>query len=124
MDGKKKGVRVPLNTHTYTHTHMLHGYYYDPLHGDCLRRVRRTGPFTYAIDGVFGDDEQPRTHAYWSAVVRIADPAKPHVLRVDFSGKPGKVPRTLRATHAGRTIRWEDGNVWRKLYVHAKQLRA
>ena len=103
----------------------MEGFYYDSFHGHCLRRVRRTGTHIYAIDGVFGDDEAPRTHRRWTATMRVvADDGIVRRLRVDFAGKVGKAPRYMFADYhrATRSLRWiEDGNVWRKLYVHPSQ---
>lgn len=97
----------------------MQGFYFDPLHGGCLRRVRRVDTDFYRIDGVYGSDEIPR-HGYWYAFARFVGPGR---LRVDFVGKPTKRPRFLHATYAadGR-IRWEDGNVWVPLHVHPRQL--
>lgn len=94
----------------------LDGWYYDPLHGHCLRRIERAPTAsTYRIYGVFGADERPRTGAPWVAIAVVQAPNR---LLVDFAGKPGKRPRFLRATVGRRRIDWEDGNVWHKLYVH------
>lgn len=92
---------------------------YDPKHGGCLRIVRRTGARTYVLHGVYGDDE-PGTHGYWYATA-CANAHDPTRLLVDFAGKPIKPDRFLVALHRGRTLQWEDGNVWRKLYAHRRQ---
>lgn len=101
----------------------MQGVYFDPLHGGCLRRVRRTSPRTYVVHGVYGDDEAPRTWGHWTATATVVSHEGDAVhLRVDFSGKPGKTPRVLTARYARRAICWEDGNVWTQLYVHPMQL--
>ena len=68
---------------------MIHGWYYDPLHGHCLRRVDRVGPDLYRIVGVYGDDE-PNTHAPLTAWMRATETSPDGSVRldVDFSGKP------------------------------------
>ena len=101
---------------------------YDPLHGGCLRVIRRTSPTAYCIHGVYGDDEPPHARgAYWSATLEVRERgAREWRLLVDFAGKPGKVPRQMTAAYvpAERCIRWSDGNVWRVLYVARAQLSA
>ena len=111
----------------------MQGFYYDPLHGGCLRRIDRTGsPTTYVIRGVFGSDEEAPdyTKGAWTAVVRVrprtASEQRENVdLTVDFAGKPGKSPRYLAAVYnpASRTLRWADGNVWTRMFHHPSQLR-
>ena len=93
------------------------GYYYDPKHGGCLRRIRNTGPDEYIIDGVYGRDEQPRTGRYWHATVR----AQGTHLDVHFDGKC-KLRKHYTARLRNRSILWDDANVWIRLYVHPKQL--
>ena len=98
---------------------MLTGFYYDPLHGGCLRRVKRLGKDTYLIVGVYGDDERPHTHGRWTATIKRVGS---DVLHVDFHGKPTKADRHMTATFDARVIKWSDGNVWRRLFVHGDQL--
>ena len=100
----------------------LEGWYHDPKHGHCLRRILRVSPGVYTIVGVYGDDETPRTHQAWTA--RVTTPDGRH-LRVDFGGKTLlSHARVYRATYDGaRRIDWEDGNHWTRLYVHPAQLR-
>jgi len=93
---------------------MIHGLYYDRLHGHCLRRVERVSPTTYRVVGVYGDDEAPLTHRAWTATIRTTDG---HRLAVDFAGKPIKTNRFMTAVYRDRQIHWSDGNVWRQLYV-------
>ena len=102
----------------------MHGLYYDPLHGHCLRKVERTSPDTYRIVGVYGDDEQPRTHQLWTATMRVTERRGDDEirLRVDFAGKPIKKNRFMTAVYSKRRIRWlEDGNEWKQLYSHPAQ---
>lgn len=102
---------------------MMQGWYYDPLHGDCLRRIRRTSHNRYRINGVYGDDE-PNTGGEWHAFVTATpDGAEDLLLKVDFVGKPTKSNRVMDARWSGRQIRWSDGNVWRMLHVSPAQLR-
>ena len=102
---------------------MIAGYYYDPLHGGCLRRVTRTSPTMYTITGVYGSDEVPHTHKLWTATMTVVrtDPNDIHVT-VDFSGKPIKRDRHMTAVYRHRKLVWSDGNVWKQLYVHPRQL--
>ena len=108
------------------HTNMLQGWYYDPLHGGCLRRVRRTSRDRYRITGVYGDDE-PHTGGSWYALVTAAPAdgvAEERIdLRVDFVGKPSKSNRLMTARWSRRRIYWDDGNVWQMLHVSPEQLR-
>ena len=89
----------------------MQGWYYDPKHGHTLRRIVPYGASgtRYLVHGVYGDDEAPLTHGYWSAIVQ-KDGTK---LLVDFAGKPAKAQRYLTAEyHAdAREIRWCDGAV-------------
>lgn len=99
---------------------VVRGVYYDPLHGGCLRRVVTTGRRTLRVHGVYGVDED-RTGRPWRARMTLLDPKGPSTgleLCVDFSGKPGKVPRFQRAVYRQRRLHWDDGNVWVQLYVH------
>ena len=101
----------------------MHGLYFDPLHGHCLRKVERTSHDTYRIVGVYGDDEQPLTHKVWTATMRVIERNGKEIrLRVDFAGKPMKKNRFMTAVYSDRRIRWvEDGNEWKQLYSHASQ---
>ena len=101
---------------------MLQGWYYDPLHGHCLRRIRRTSVHRYRIAGVYGDDE-PNTGGTWHAnVTATPDGDDEYVLEVDFAGKPTKRNRFMTARWSKRQIFWDDGNVWKQLYVSPLQL--
>ena len=106
----------------------MHGLYYDPLHGHCLRKIERMSPDEYRIVGVYGDDEKPHTHNMWTATMRVIErtgEGKREVirLRVDFAGKPIKKNRFMTAVYRDRRIKWvEDGNEWRQLFVHPRQL--
>ena len=104
----------------------MHGLYYDPKHGGCLRRIWRAGPDTYRIVGVYGSDETPHTHRSWYAQARVVSrSATKWGLVVDFAGKPIKPDRFLTASFepGKRRIRWEDGNTWQGLFYHASQLQ-
>lgn len=102
---------------------MLQGWYYDPLHGHCLRRIRRTSVHRYRITGVYGDDEQPNTGGTWHAnVTATPDGDEEYALEVDFAGKPTKRNRFMTARWSKRQIFWDDGNVWKQLYVSPLQL--
>ena len=101
----------------------LTGWYHDPLHGHCLRRITRLAPTRYRIHGAFGADETP-TGGYWHATLEVthAHADGTLLLLVDFAGKPGKVPRYLRGRWIPRraAIAWEDGNVWHQLHTHPR----
>lgn len=93
---------------------MLTGWYFDPKHGGCLRTIRPLSDGRYRIFGVYGDDEAPHTHQAWFADVRFTSST---TMCVDFAGKV-KPQRFLTAQVRQRTIVWEDGNVWIRMYVH------
>lgn len=99
----------------------MEGYYFDPKHGGCLRRIVtvRRG-LVYSVVGVYGDDE-PMTGRAWTACITVDDAG---TLVVDFAGKPIKHERFLTASYdaAARTISWCDGNTWTKLFVAPSQL--
>jgi hypothetical protein len=102
------------------------GYYYDPLHGNCLRRITHVGKHVYKIDGVYGDDENTttaQTGDHWFAHI-VATPKDDDTLslRVDFCGKPIKSNRFMMAEWKDRRIYWDDGNVWIQLYTTPRQL--
>ena len=102
----------------------LLGYYVDPKHGTCLRRIRCVNG-KIKIDGVYGDDE-PTTNEYWYALINIKSICdKYYLLDVDFGGKPTKKKRILTAKFfpGKRCIKWEDGNTWKKLYYNNKQFQ-
>ena len=104
----------------------MEGFYSDPLHGHCLRRIRVMVPFqSYRIDGVYGHDE-PNDGGYWHAHVRVLSRTETRwSLQVDFSGKPTKKKKVLKASFfpQSRRIQWEDRNVWKQMYTHPTQLR-
>ena len=99
----------------------MDGFYFDPNHGGCLRRVRRCkGSYHFCIDGVYGNDE-PHTGEYWFALMtrRRGTKAK---FDVTFVGKPVKSRMEYTATFFGDSIEWDDGNVWWRMYVNPLQL--
>lgn len=105
----------------------LAGFYFDAKHGGCLRRIVRRGDGRFKVLGVHGDDEDP-PHQYWYAMVDMGQHAlgaasEEYSLAVDFSGKPSKKAKKMKATwnRRKRCIYWEDGNTWQKLFVHWKQ---
>lgn len=101
----------------------MQGWYYDPRHGGCLRRITRCSPVLYRIKGVYGNDEAMPPHTKWHAFATVqAVYNDTMTVRVDFAGKPGRGERFLGATFDGRDLRWDDGNVWKGMYVHGSQL--
>jgi hypothetical protein len=100
---------------------MISGFYYDPKHGGCLRRIKKTEDGSYMIVGVYGNDEKS-TGKVWTAAVTYLDQEK---YKVDFSGKPFKLgPRKeqIFQVRGGGDLFWDDGNVWKKLYFAPEQL--
>ena len=97
----------------------LAGYYYDPKHGGCLRRVHDDG----RIVGVYGSHETGTPGTVWTAHASAIHGDPIWNLRVDFSGKPLKRNHFLFARFSNHSIRWQDGNEWKKLYVHPQQFR-
>ena len=118
---------------------MIEGFYFDPWHGGCLRRISKIGKNQYKIHGVYGNDDNlslPRnveyhpepstsTNKYWFATIQVdATVANLQYLNVDFGGKPGKKRMHYRAVYDSkkRVIRWDDSNKWKQMYFHKKQL--
>lgn len=107
----------------------LDGFYYDPKHGNCLRRVETLKKDEeYRIRGVYGDDE-PHTGSPWSAVMEKAHDDTSATFRVDFAGKAEREERFATAWPCasqngklGPDICWSDGNRWLRLYNHPTQL--
>ena len=48
---------------------MLTGYYYDPKHGGCLRKISKIDENSFKIIGAYGNDE-PNTNKKWTAIMR------------------------------------------------------
>lgn len=77
---------------------MIEGWYYDPLHGNCLRRIKRLGVRQYRIWGVYGSDE-PHTGDRWYATATATPRGREEYdLIVDFSGKPIKKKKNSKGT--------------------------
>ena len=118
---------------------MVAGFYFDPWHGGCLRRIVKVGERDYKIHGVYGNDDtvrRPRhveyhsesskmTHKYWYATLRVHE-TKNNVLhlKVHFGGKPDKPRVEYDATYDPRLriIQWDDTNVWQQVYYNPRQL--
>lgn len=96
----------------------MEGFYFDPKHGGCLRRIVRVDANHLAILGVYGDDER-WPGAPWHAV--MWEEGAPGHWHVHFTGKV-KRRKHYRAVSRGRSLHWDDGNAWQRLYVHASQL--
>lgn len=90
----------------------LSGLWYDPKHGGCLRRI--TGN---KIIGVYGDDETS-DGTWYANFIRNG-----RQVNVHFVGKPEKVPKCMVATLSRNSLRWSDGNVWRRMNYHKNQLK-
>lgn len=100
----------------------MEGLYFDPKHGNCLRRIEPLGRDEYRIRGVYGVDEE-HVGDPWTAVARRSTDG----LAVDFAGK---VTRSRRFLHAWpcpnaysrlNDLCWEDGNRWTRLRSHEFQ---
>lgn len=119
---------------------MLAGFYYDPWHGGCLRRILRVNQDTYKILGVYGNDDSTRvskrveydlepalmTNKFWHAkLIVVKREEDSYLLSVDFSEKRGKKRFHYKATYVvkERVIKWDDTNIWKQMYYHPKQLR-
>ena len=119
---------------------MLAGFYYDPWHGGCLRRILKVSENTYKILGVYGNDDSTRvskkleydpepasmTNKFWHAKLVIVEKNdNSYQLCVDFSEKEGKKRFRYKAIYImkERVIKWDDTNVWKQMYHHPKQLR-
>lgn len=119
---------------------MLAGFYYDPWHGGCLRRIIKVNEDTYRILGVYGNDESTKvskkleydpepssmTNKFWNATLVVTEKKEDvYKLNVDFSQKKGKQRFTYNAMYVvkERVIKWDDSNTWKQLYYHPKQLR-
>tara|TARA_B110001450_G_scaffold21327_1_gene19290 strand:+ start:868 stop:1197 length:330 start_codon:yes stop_codon:yes gene_type:complete len=95
----------------------MEGFYFDPLHGNCLRRIRTVLPCeTYRVDGVYGNDE-PNEGEHWFAFIRVVSRTDSKwKLEVDFAGKPitveeaaeGNLPPKEEMHPLGRQERVEE----------------
>jgi hypothetical protein len=118
---------------------MIEGFYFDPWHGGCLRRISKTKKNHYKIHGVYGNDERIRlpknveyhtetsdqTNKYWYATLEVYEnEANLYYLNVYFGGKPGKKRLHYNAVYDSkkRVIKWDDTNTWKQMYHHKKQL--
>jgi len=118
---------------------MIEGFYFDPWHGGCLRRIAKVKENHYKIYGVYGNDEvikipknveyhsesSEKTNKYWYATLQICDIEDNFLhLKVCFGGKPGKKRLQYDAVYdkKKRHIIWDDTNTWKQLYYHKKQL--
>jgi hypothetical protein len=118
---------------------MIEGFYFDPWHGGCLRRIVKLRKDRYLIHGVYGNDDNVRvskrleyhregastTNKYWHATLEvIARDGHLSHLHVYFGGKPTKKRLHYRAVYDGkkRVIQWDDSNEWKQMYHHHKQI--
>lgn len=97
----------------------MEGFYYDPKHGHCLRRVVKLSPTHYRILGVYGNDEGVASGGTWTAIATRVSPA---TYSVNFAGKPTKRDQIMTVRQRGKDLHWSDRNVWRRLFVHSSQL--
>ena len=120
-------------------TKMIEGFYFDPWHGGCLRRIVKVKENFYKIFGVYGNDDiikvpknveyhpesSEKTNQYWYATVEVCKVDKNlYYLKVNFEGKPGKKRLHYDAVYdvIQRHIKWDDSNTWKKMYYNKKQL--
>tara|TARA_A100001015_G_scaffold317126_1_gene433232 strand:+ start:96 stop:461 length:366 start_codon:yes stop_codon:yes gene_type:complete len=118
---------------------MIEGFYFDPWHGGCLRRIVKLRDENYRIHGVYGNDDpilvpqnveyhsesSDKTHKYWYATLRVCFVNKHlYYLKVKFDGKPGKKRIDYNAVYDSkkRLIKWDDTNTWKQMYYHKNQL--
>lgn len=117
---------------------MITGFYFDPLHGGCLRRIVHVRGNTYKIYGVYGNerntqvllrdyDPEPSymTGRPWDATLHVLyKHGRSYHLRVDFTGKLGKKRALYSARYDAvrRVIEWDDENIWRQMYYNDTQL--
>ena len=95
----------------------MEGFYYDPKHGGCLRRIVRLDQGGYGILGVYGSDE-PWPGEPWHAIMwEEGGRGRWHV---HFVGKV-KRRKHYRAVSRGRALDWDDGNTWVRLFAHPSQ---
>ena len=117
---------------------MIEGFYFDPWHGGCLRRIVKVGENSYKVHGVYGNDDvvdipknveynaesSSKTHMYWHASINVVQKKKNSLhLKVYFGGKLDKARLTYDAVYDmnKRLIKWDDSNEWKKMYYHKKQ---
>jgi hypothetical protein len=118
---------------------MMEGFYFDPWHGGCMRRIAKARENQFKIYGVYGNDENRRlpkdveyhpegsdmTNKYWYATCRVQNNHDNlYHLKVYFGGKRGKKRLHYDAVYdeKKRQIKWDDTNVWKQMYHHPKQL--
>ena len=102
----------------------LAGYFYDPKHGGCLRRVRVRGS-RVTVRGVYGADEAaPGAPWTTTGVVERRLPDGTWEVRFDFRAKADRArdAYVARWRPARRALEWDDGNCWRQMHFHATQL--
>ena len=94
---------------------MIVGYYYDPKHGGCLRKITRINKNSFKIVGAYGDDE-PDTNKKWYAEMRKTNTKDEYL--VDFTGKKHVNHGSYIAKwiEKDRILMWEDGNRWKLMY--------
>lgn len=93
----------------------ISGYYFDPNHGNCLRRIYKKSS-TWHIIGAYGNDEPPhRPGEVWKARLK----KRGLHLDIDFKSKTVDHAKTYSALYCPteRIIRWQDGNTWVQLYA-------
>jgi hypothetical protein len=94
---------------------MKEGYYYDPNHGSCLRKIKRSNTEgSFLITGAYGSDE-PETGKKWTATAKKIGK---NTYNVSFSGKKHSKKDYYNAiwNEKNRSISWDDGNTWKLLY--------
>lgn len=118
---------------------MIEGFYFDPWHGGCLRRIAKTSENRFKIYGVYGNDDVVKlpknveyhkegsemTNKYWYATCHVHEShGSKHHLKVYFGGKRSKKRLHYDAIYdeKKRQINWDDTNVWKQMYYHPKQL--
>ena len=75
---------------------MIEGFYYDPQHGGCLRKIVLYAQNKYKIIGAYGNDE-PNTGSKWHVIATKT--RRKNMYYVDFSSKKF-------VTHGPYTVTW------------------
>ena len=94
--------------------------YYDPNHGNCLRKMTPISENKYVINGAYGSDEGKKGHwvSFAEKIDLINKNGRKYNLKVDFSLKNIKTHEPIYYAYMhNRKIEWQDGNTWLQLYA-------
>jgi len=89
--------------------------FFDPHHGNCIRRIYQIEKNLFAIVGPYGNDEQSCYN--FLAFGHFVDDKK-YNFRVEFKYKKDlKHKNILMCDWKKRSIKWEDGNEWKQMFI-------